>query len=330
MSNFLEQYGKAIFVLVLIAILIAFAHPIGIKIKEYTLSRAETTDSIGSNEIKNTTKNDNVNNLDQNIPVTDYLYAIQFTNGELAIMRTEEKYNELLSTHPDNPKSYNYGKLSILGENKSFTGGSISPYAAKYIKFYEPLKPSTCEKFFTACGNFTEIKNIEYLDTSAAISMKEMFSTCFSLKSLDLSHFNTSNVTDMSEMFAYCRDLTNLNMSNWNTSNVTDMSGMFLCCNSLKTFDLSHFDTTNVTDMNEMFYECTLANDINLKNFNTNNVINMNKMFANCDNLPDYSIHIGINWTIENAKQHDNVQCMFSGFVQNKFDGPNGNYEYPS
>lgn len=33
MNNFLETYGKAIFTLVIIAILIAFAGPLGIKIK---------------------------------------------------------------------------------------------------------------------------------------------------------------------------------------------------------------------------------------------------------------------------------------------------------
>lgn len=53
MSNFLETYGKAIFVLVLMAILIAFAGPIGLKIKEYTLEKAEQTEQIGNDEIQN-------------------------------------------------------------------------------------------------------------------------------------------------------------------------------------------------------------------------------------------------------------------------------------
>ena len=53
MSNFLEQYGKAIFVLVLIAILIAFASPIGLKIKNVVLTHVNKLDSIGNEEIEN-------------------------------------------------------------------------------------------------------------------------------------------------------------------------------------------------------------------------------------------------------------------------------------
>ena len=53
MSNFLENYGKAIFVLVLVAILIAFASPIGVKIKTAVLAQVDKLDSIGNDEIDN-------------------------------------------------------------------------------------------------------------------------------------------------------------------------------------------------------------------------------------------------------------------------------------
>ena len=46
MSSFLEQYGKAIFVLVLMAILIAFAGPLGIKIKNATTDKVCQTEQI--------------------------------------------------------------------------------------------------------------------------------------------------------------------------------------------------------------------------------------------------------------------------------------------
>ena len=42
MSKFLETYGVAIFVLILMAILIAFASPFGLKLKEYTLEKSNT------------------------------------------------------------------------------------------------------------------------------------------------------------------------------------------------------------------------------------------------------------------------------------------------
>ena len=70
MSNFLEQYGKALFVLVLIAILIAFASPLGLKIKEYTLAKVDNLKQTSDNLIAGKPK------VDSNEPkeVTD-IYA---------------------------------------------------------------------------------------------------------------------------------------------------------------------------------------------------------------------------------------------------------------
>ena len=53
MNNFLETYGKAIFTLVIIAILIAFAGPLGIKIKNATTKKVCQTEQIGKDEIDN-------------------------------------------------------------------------------------------------------------------------------------------------------------------------------------------------------------------------------------------------------------------------------------
>ena len=53
MSKFLEEYGKAIFTLVIIAILIAFAGPLGRKIKNATTEKVCQTNQIGKDEIQN-------------------------------------------------------------------------------------------------------------------------------------------------------------------------------------------------------------------------------------------------------------------------------------
>lgn len=50
MSNFLEQYGKALFTLVLVAILIAFAGPLGIKIKNLTTHKVPNANKSGRDE----------------------------------------------------------------------------------------------------------------------------------------------------------------------------------------------------------------------------------------------------------------------------------------
>ena len=70
----------------------------------------------------------------------------------------------------------------------------------------------------------TEISGLGNIDTSNVNTMMEMFNSCSSLNSLDLSAWDTSNVTKMNYMFCGCASLTTLNISNWNSSNVTATS----------------------------------------------------------------------------------------------------------
>ena len=60
----------------------------------------------------------------------------------------------------------------------------------------------------------------------------------------------------MEEMFRSCRSLKSLDLSNFNIKNVINMHGMFLGCKSLKTLDLSNLNGEKLTDMNEILYEC--------------------------------------------------------------------------
>ena len=91
MSSFLEQYGKAIFVLVLIAILIAFAGPLGIKIKNATTGKVCQTEQIGKDEITVAMgKNDDSEIggvVRPNEPETalDQVYCIYYDNLEMTI-----------------------------------------------------------------------------------------------------------------------------------------------------------------------------------------------------------------------------------------------------
>ena len=64
---------------------------------------------------------------------------------------------------------------------------------------------------------------LKIIVTKSLINMREMFSDCSSLTSLNLSNFNTNNVNNMSRMFDCCSSLNSLNLSNFNTYNFTDM-----------------------------------------------------------------------------------------------------------
>ena len=53
MSAFLEQYGVAIFVLVIIAILVAFASPVGKIIKTAINTQVKNVDRMGNDAVTN-------------------------------------------------------------------------------------------------------------------------------------------------------------------------------------------------------------------------------------------------------------------------------------
>ena len=142
---------------------------------------------------------------------------------------------------------------------------------------------------FSHLGNLQTIQGLENLDTSQVANMSEMFSDCYYLTSLDLSHFNTSKVTNMFGMFRWCQNLTSLDLSNFDTSQVTDMSSMFEECLRLTNIDLSNFDTSQVTNMSEMFRGCGVTS-LDVSNFDTSQVTDMSQIFASCDGLTSLDV----------------------------------------
>ena len=124
-------------------------------------------------------------------------------------------------------------------------------------------RPTSCDYWFDYCPNLTTIEGIEYFNTENVTTMRYMFDSCESLKSLDLTNFNTENVTDMYYMFAYCKSLESLDLTNFNTAKVTNMAGMFQTCSALKTIYASDkFVTDQVTESTCMFSNC-----FNLKDY---------------------------------------------------------------
>ena len=101
--------------------------------------------------------------------------------------------------------------------------------------------------------------------------MKNLFASCQSLTTLDVSKWDTSKVTDMSYMFggAYygngCNSLISLDVSKWDTSKVTDMSGMFYGCNNLTTI-IGVIDMKSCTNYQDMFKGSTKLTGVKLKN----------------------------------------------------------------
>ena len=170
---------------------------------------------------------------------------------------------------------------------------------------FADARPTACSIWFAECTNLTDIKGIEYLNTSEATSMSFMFYECKKLTSLDVSKFDTSNVTNMEGMFSGCTSLTNLNVSKFNTSKVTNMGQMFYYCTKLVSLDVSHFDTSNVTNMEGLFYYGLSLTNLDVSNFKTSNVTNMQYMFWRCSSLTKLDVsHF-------DTSKVTNMRCMF-------------------
>ena len=116
--------------------------------------------------------------------------------------------------------------------------------------------------------------------------MGDMFGSCVSLTSLDLSNFKTQNVTNMYGMFNRCSSLTSLDVSTFDTQNVTNMYEMFEGCSNLTSLDLSNFKTQNVTDLGWMFCNCVnLATIYASDKFVTTASLLTGAMFKDCKKL---------------------------------------------
>jgi surface protein len=108
-------------------------------------------------------------------------------------------------------------------------------------------------EMFQDCKNLRTINGINEWDTSNVTNMDNMFKSCNSLVSLDLSKWVVSKVKSMSDMIQGCDSLVSVNASNWDVSSVTNMWGMFADCRSLEELDLSGWDMTNVNKTTYMF-----------------------------------------------------------------------------
>ena len=291
MSKFLETYGVAIFVLILMAILIAFASPFGLKLKEYTLEKATQTAKIGQDEI--TVATGGVIRPDEPVEAVDGVYCIYYEDGEMVIAQHEIQQES--------------GRTVIRQGFYSKPQNCTTEMTT--VRFEGAVKPISCNNWFGMCTNLTEIKNMENLYTNECTSMKGMFDSCYKLTHLDLRNFVTTKVTNMAGMFEACTSLTSLDLSNFNTTLVTDMSSMFQSCNNLISLDLSNFNTTLVTNMSKMFADCNNLKTIkNINNFKTEKVTDMYKMFYACNSLVNLNIS---NW--KTSTELTTMSEMFSG-----------------
>ena len=205
-----------------------------------------------------------------------YNYTLDFTNGA-GQQNNGDPVLVLIKGTSNSSNSFwiniNESKMVYVDANGKFVF-NVGPYSSV----------TNMHDMFQSCGSLTSL-DLSGWNTSNVTDMNGMFRSCNSLTSLDLSGWDTSSVTNMRGMFIYCHSLTSLDVSHFNTSNVTDMSHMFESCESLTSLDLSGFNTEKVTDMSYMFRSCNSLTSLDLSGFNTSKVFNMSYMFRSCNSL---------------------------------------------
>ncbi|MQN18933.1 BspA family leucine-rich repeat surface protein, partial [Segatella copri] len=153
--------------------------------------------------------------------------------------------------------------LNVKSNNPGWNAQKGNIKKVVFDASFANARPTSCCWWFGNCFYLTEIEGIENLNTQNVTDMRDMFTCCYALTSLDVSNFNTQNVEDMTDMFLSCRKLSLLDLSNFNTERVKNMSSMFSGCSTLQTiFASDKFVTNEVFDGDGMFQGCE-----NLKGF---------------------------------------------------------------
>ena len=157
---------------------------------------------------------------------------------------------------------YDPDATRFVGYNEKVTKAVIdlsmkdAPLTSMRMMFYGRFDPETLKGY--ELSKLTTIEGLENLNTSIVTDMNNMFLSCSSLTSLDLSTFNTSNVTDMRNMFMGCNALQTVDLTSFDVSKVTTMQGMFGSCRELTTIccNTDWRTSPNLTNSYLMFAGC--------------------------------------------------------------------------
>ena len=251
---------------------------------------------------------------------TDHTYANCGTDGYFTPVFDYAEFNNATGTltfRRGLSKPEGAYDLNMESNNPGWEAQKRNIKKVVFDASFANARPTSCCWWFGNCFYLTEIEGIENLNTQNVTDMRDMFTCCYALTSLDVSIFNTQNVKNMNGMFCDCSNLTSLDLTNFNTAKVTNMGNMFLGCSNLTSLDLTNFNTAKVTDMHGMFNGCSALISLDLTNFNTAEVRNMNRMFNMLDKSSTAltTIYVSDNFVTTNVQ---NGEKMFKNCTKLK------------
>lgn len=176
-------------------------------------------------------------NIDDNGKLT-----IKPTSGSSGDLQFDTSFVYSLSTKKYPWYDYRNNITSVV------LSGSI---ANTYQYFGETTISGDFRYMFYECNKITNISGLGSI--VGATNLANMFNSCVSLSSIDLTSLDVTNVTDMGFMF-YKTGLTSITGIK-STNKLKKASNMFGYCKSLISLDLTNLNTTGCNFNNEGLYE---------------------------------------------------------------------------
>lgn len=134
---------------------------------------------------------------------------------------------------------------------------------------------------FVGSGDKLKVTSIDNWGSIAWHSFQFAFSGCSNMELLatDYPDLTTNSVGNVSQIFRTCNSITSVDMTQWDFSNVINMSLMFQGLNSVTEINLTGLDTSNNTTLNQTFSGVATDTVIGLDTHNIENCTNFSNMF---------------------------------------------------
>ncbi len=166
--------------------------------------------------------------------------------------------------------SYDVVSCTITASNKKVPATIViqtelrTPPSGEEASYYRPTTKKALQAIITAektrqgsGGNSNPSPNLNMIDTSAIIDMKNLFNNDSTFNG-DITRWNTSNVTDMSGMFADASAF-NQDIGAWDVGKVTHADSMFSGASAFNQ-DIGNWNVSNLMHINFMFSSATAFN----------------------------------------------------------------------
>ena len=238
------------------------------------------------------------NHLEADVKLVEAIKnAIKGTDAFVYLDADDGNVKSMPNTEQLGPKVaavYYAGKRSAMpGEHCVLIGNSGNELIRSLdVSGWDFEAAANMSLFLHAASNLKTLTLPDNMTLANVTNMRQSFTSCRSLQSLDTSRWTLANVTDMSGCFQDCSSLKSLDTSKWTLANVTNMYFCFGGCGSLKSLDTSKWTLANVTDMSHCFRQCLSLREIDLSSCNITNCTGWNACFASLTRLE--TLRIGL------------------------------------